>query len=131
VRLACRPGGDHLDDARTTSLVAASHAQRLLAGDIEPVVAGMAAASFTEGGTGGAQAPTPAEVAAFLTDDDACRSRPFTGAEQVSAAAAVTWTLADNARCQVGVLTWGAPLPEGPALDALAAEPEGYLRLRW
>jgi len=99
--------------------------------EIEPVIAGMAAASFTDGSTNGAQCPAPDEAAAFLAAYDDCRPQTFSEAEQASAAAAVTWTLAYNARCQIDVLAMGYRLPEGPVLHALAAAPDRYIHLRW
>jgi len=97
----------------------------------EPVVAGMAAASFTDSSTSGAQSPTPQEAAAFLADVDAARGRTSTHEEQVTAAAAVTWTLAYNARCLVDVAAMGFPLPQGSTLEALAEHGDAYLDLRW
>jgi len=66
----------------------------------EPVLAGVAAGAHTDGSTNGPAAPTPHEVAAFLTDYDDERNQPFTGAEQTATAAA-TWVMAYNARCQL------------------------------
>lgn len=98
----------------------------------EAVIAGMAAASFTDSSTSGAQAPTPEEAAAFLADLDAARERPFTADEQVTAAATVVWTLAYNARCLVDVHALGLAAPrEGSTLEALAQGSEAYLALRW
>lgn len=99
--------------------------------DVEPVIAGMAAASFVDSSLSGAQCPTPEEAAAFLADYDAHRPRSFTAAEHVTAAAAVTWTLAYNARCQADVLAMGTQLPEGSVLSTLATDPAAYLNLPW
>lgn len=97
----------------------------------EAVIAGMAAASFTDSSTSGAQSPTPEEAGAFLADLDAARQRPFTGEEQVTAAAVVAWTLAYNARCLVDVAAMGLTVPAGSTLDALAEHGDAYLALRW
>ena len=97
----------------------------------EPVVAGMAAASFTDSSTSGAQAPTPEEAAAVLAEVDGARGRPSTPEEQRTAAAMVTWTLAYNARCLVDVAAMGFPLPEGSTSQALAEHGDAYLHLRW
>jgi hypothetical protein len=99
--------------------------------DAEPVVLGMAAASFTDSSTSGAQAPTPAEAAAFCAEYDAARGRPSTVEEQALTAAATAWTLAYNARCQVDVQRLGYDLPEGPVLAVLDAAGEDFLHLRW
>ena len=97
----------------------------------EPVIAGMAAASFTDSSTSGAQAPTPEEAAAFLAEVDAARDRSSTRDEQRTAAAMVTWTLAYNARCLVDVAAMGFPLPQGSTSEALAEHGDAYLHLRW
>lgn len=97
----------------------------------EAVIAGMAAASFTDSSTSGAQSPSPEEAGAFLADLDAARGRPSSGEEQVTAAAMVAWTLAYNARCLVDVVALGLPVPEGSTLDALAEHGDAYLDLRW
>lgn len=97
----------------------------------EAVIAGMAAASYTDSSTSGPQSPAPDEAAAFLADYDASRGEPFTAAEQAGASAMVTWTLAYNARCLIDVQRLGYDLPEGHALDALAGGAPEYMRLRW
>lgn len=97
----------------------------------EPVIAGMAAASFTDSSTSGAQAPTPEEAAAFLAEVDDARGRPSTPEEQRTAAAMVSWTLAYNARCLVDVAAMGYPLPQGSTSEALAEHGDAYLHLRW
>ena len=96
-----------------------------------PVIAGMAAASFTDSSTSGAQAPTPEETAAFLAEADDARGRSSTPDEQRTAAAMVSWTLAYNARCLVDVAAMGLPLPQGSTTEALAEHGDAYLRLRW
>jgi Phosphotransferase enzyme family len=86
----------------------------------EPILAGVAAGAHTDGSAHGAAAPTPDEVAAFLADHDQQRERPFTGAEQAAAAAAATWVMAYNARCQLHLQTIGRPAGEGSFLEMLA-----------
>ena len=111
--------------------VSASYDWDSLAAAPEPVLVGLAAGCFTEGSSAGATTPTTAEVTGFLGDYEQVRSHPFSEAEQRTAAAAVTWVLAYNARCQVSLL----PLDGGPAggssLEALTAYPDAYLDLRW
>jgi hypothetical protein len=97
----------------------------------EPVLAGVAAGVHTDGSVQGAAAPTPDEVAAFLADYDQQRERPFTGAEQAAAAAAATWVMAYNARCQLHNQTLGHPVGEGSFLHMLARHRKDYLRLLW
>jgi hypothetical protein len=48
----------------------------------EPVIAGLSAGAYTEGGTDGGGAPSPEEVALFLADYDAQRDARFSAAEQ-------------------------------------------------
>ena len=96
----------------------------------EPVLAGVAAASYLQGSTAGTAAPAPAEVAAFLADYDACRHRPCTGAAQAAAAAAATWTLAYNARCELSARDKGFPVQEGGSLDMLRHGTD-HLAVRW
>jgi len=122
---SCRARTD--DDVRVSS----SWDWDSLVAESEPVIAGMAAASFTDSSTSGAQSPTPEEAAAFLSDVDAARGRPSGHDEQVTAAAMVTWTLAYNARCLVDVVALGFPLPQGSTLEALAEHGDAYLHLRW
>ena len=100
-----------------------------LAAAPEAVLAGLAAGSFTEGGTG-ADTPTTEEVTGFLRDYEQVRS-PFSEAEQRIAAAAVTWVLAYNARCQLSFLPPGGRPARGSSLEALTTHPDAYLNLRW
>jgi hypothetical protein len=119
------------DDERGEVRVVSAWDWDSVVAETEAVLAGMAAASFTDSGTSGPQAPTPREAAAFLADLDAARERPFTGDEQVTAAAMVAWTLAYNARCLVDVAAMGFAVPEGSTLDALAEDADAHLALRW
>jgi hypothetical protein len=84
--------------------VSSSYDWDSLAAAPEPVLAGLSAGSFTEGSTAGPNVPTIAEVIAFLRDYEEVRARPFSESEQRIAAAAATWVLAYNARCQVSFL---------------------------
>jgi hypothetical protein len=111
--------------------VSASYDWDSLAAAPEPVLVGLAAASFTEGSTSGATAPSTAEVAGFLRDYEQARSRPFGDADQRTAAAAVTWVLAHNARCDVTPLAPGGPPASGSTLHALTTHRTAYLDLRW
>lgn len=97
----------------------------------EPVLAGVAAGAHTDGSATGAAAPTPQEVAAFLADYEDQRDRPFTGTEQESAAAAATWVMAYNARCQLHNQTLSNASGEGSSLQLLCRYRDAYLRLRW
>ncbi|MEQ7129476.1 phosphotransferase [Actinopolymorpha sp. B11F2] len=65
----------------------------------EPAVVGLCAGAFTQGTPVPPDAPTAAEVAAFL--DDYERFRPFSRAERRTADAAATWVRCYNARCQL------------------------------
>ncbi|GAA2104232.1 hypothetical protein GCM10009841_22010 [Microlunatus panaciterrae] len=96
--------------------------------DTEAVIAGMVAGSFTASSTNGAVLPTPADAAAFLTDYDDTRARPFTDRQQQCAAGAAAWVIAYNARCAVSLLQ-GVPLPDSPVLLARDSG-EAYLRIR-
>ena len=95
----------------------------------EPVLAGVAAGSHTDGSAAGAAAPAPYEVAAFLATYDECRGAPFTNPERAAAAAAAVWVMAYNARCQLAMTPPGQQPGEGSFLWRLARERDGYLRL--
>ncbi|MDQ6742035.1 MAG: aminoglycoside phosphotransferase family protein [Candidatus Dormibacteraeota bacterium] len=120
-------GNVHFKDSRVSS----SYDWDSLAAAPEPVLVGLSASSFTSGSTAGATTPTPEEVTAFLRDYEELRSHPFDESEQRTAAAAVTWVLAYNARCQVSFLPRGGLLPGGSWLHALAIQGDAYLDLRW
>ena len=103
-----------------------------LLAETEPVLVGVAAGAYTEGSITGAQAPTPQEVAAFLSEYDATRPLPFSVSEQVAATAAATWVLAYNARCDLcAATTFGKPAAEGSPLQTLSRYGTSYLSLRW
>jgi hypothetical protein len=95
------------------------------------VLVGLSAGSFTQGSTAGANVPTPVEATAFLRDYEEVRSQRFSESEQRTAAAAVTWVLAYNARCTVSLLPPGGLLPGGSSLHALNTHGGAYLDLRW
>lgn len=100
-----------------------------LAGRPEPVLAGMAAGSHTEGSAAADAAAAPAEVAAFLVDYQDARGRPFGGPERAVAAAAACWVLAYNARCGLAFTPdWARPA-DGSPLAALTEHREDYLDL--
>jgi hypothetical protein len=66
-----------------------------------------------------------------LRDYEQVRSDPFREAEQRTAAAAVTWVLAYDARCQVSLLPLGGGPAGGSSLEALTTHPDAYLDLCW
>lgn len=100
-----------------------------LVADAEPMIVGMSAGSYTASSTSGAGLPRPDEVAAFLMDYDGLRSQRFSGPQQQVAAAAASWAIAYNARCELSLLA-GTPLP-GSALDLAAGQHDSYLGIRW
>jgi Phosphotransferase enzyme family len=102
-----------------------------LIGACEPVIAGLSAGAFPEGGTSGGDAPTPAEVAMFLTDYDGVRGTRFSGREQARAAAAATWVLAYNARCGLSLQERGFPQHQNSPLRMLAKYRGAYMSQRW
>jgi len=95
----------------------------------EAAIAGMTAGCYTASGTAGTDLPTPEDVAAFLLDYDSVRPRPFSGLQQTGAAAAASWTIAYNARCELSMLT-GPPAP-GSTLEMAHRNQDEYLQLRW
>lgn len=111
--------GDRLVGTFDWDLVAAPEAQ----------IAGFAAATFTDRGFGVQDLPGPAEARAFLRDYGSVRGAPFLVDEQAQAAAAASWALAYNARCQLSCLQ--GPAPEESALGLLRAHRDEYLELRW
>jgi hypothetical protein len=115
----------------TEGEVSAAYDWDSLIGETEPVLVGIIAGSFTEGSTSGGSAPTPDEMVAFLSDYEVSQGRPFSNAEQATAAAAASWVLAYNARCGVSTEIWGHPTAEGSPLNRLAQYGKGYLHARW
>ncbi|MBV9578032.1 MAG: phosphotransferase [Chloroflexi bacterium] len=102
-----------------------------LAAAPEPVLAGLAAGSFTSGWLDAAGVPTPGEALAFLRDYEEVRFEPFSESQQRTAAAAITWVLAYNARCAVSFLPPDGRAPGRSSLQALERDGEAYLELRW
>jgi Phosphotransferase enzyme family len=102
-----------------------------LVGRPEPVLAGLSAGAHTEGSSSGSTAPTPDEVASFLADYDQARARRFTPTEQADAAAAATWVLAYNARCELSAQRASHEPSPGSPLSMLSRHGATYLRLRW
>jgi hypothetical protein len=97
----------------------------------EPVLAGLCAGSYTEGSTHGTLAPSPDEVAAFLTEYAVARRTSFSRSQRRAAVAAATWVLAYNARCVLDLPALGIAVPEGSALSMLARHGRAYLDLNW
>lgn len=92
-----------------------------LAVDCEPVLVGEAARGFTFTWRIPVRlAPSLDESRAFVSEYEAARGRPFTGAERETLGAAAAYALAYTARCE-HCLAGEAP---GNALDALATHGE-------
>ncbi len=75
-----------------------------LVADTEAVIAGFAAACYAASSTGSGGLSDPEEAAAFLRDYDTARGRRSGDREQRTAAGAVAWIIAFNARWQVGLI---------------------------
>ena len=110
------------------SLLVAAFDWDLLA-DTEPVIVGMTAATYADSGESGAGLSSPEDIAAFMHDYEIIAGRCFDSSEQSIAAAAASWVLAYNARCQLSLLP-GVP-PVGSILDMLRTRRQEYLELRW
>jgi hypothetical protein len=107
--------------------VSASYDWDSLAAAPEAVLVGLSAGSFTSGGVQGADAPTPEETSAFVCDYEDARRETFTPPARLAAAAAATWVLAYNARCE---LSFFGPAPRvGHALEALDNHRDTYLAM--
>jgi len=102
-----------------------------LVADTPPVVAGITAAACVADAPSGPQAPGPTTVAAFLTDVEDAAGRPFDAAQQRVAAAAATWTLAYNARCDLALQDPREPPRPGSPLDVAGRQGAELLALRW
>jgi hypothetical protein len=98
--------------------------------DTEPVIAGISAGSYTASSTSDGGLPTPDEVVAFLVDYDTFRPRPFSAAEQHTAAAAACWAIAYNARCELSMLASRQPAP-GSTLELARRHQSQYMNLVW
>ncbi len=139
---------DELNTTRTDARVVAAHADwycgnlrfdgdRLVAAfdwdlfaDREPVVAGITAGMFSAGTSGPAGPPTPQAAAGFLRDYEIARAIRFSPVERTLAQAAVRWSLAYTARCDV-TQAHGGPFPPGSALDLLTRQRGDYVDLDW
>jgi hypothetical protein len=111
--------------------VSAAYDWDSLIAEVEPVLVGIVAGSFTEGSTNGSHVPTPDEVAAFVADYEACLGMPLNKRDQATAVAAATWVLSYNARCDISVESWGYPATDGSALSRLLQFGEAYLNVHW
>lgn len=112
--------------------VSAAYDWDSLVAESEPVLVGIVAGAYTEGSRAGADAPTPQEVVAFLTDYEAHRHAPFSARDQTAATAAATWVLAYNARCGLSAATLGVLVSDGSPLHMLTRYGgDAYLTLRW
>ena len=100
-----------------------------LVADTEPVIAGFSAAAYTDNGGDESDLASPDDVVAFLTDYEAATSRPFSKSDQRTAAAAASWALAYNARCERSMLV-GHPTPGSP-LELARLHRNRYLELAW
>lgn len=121
-------GNVHFDIDDAAPLIVAAFDWDSLAARPEPVIAGMSAGSHTMGGSAAGSAPTPEQVAGFLSDYDDARGRPFISEERNAAVAAACWTLAYNARCEVSMLA-DETVDVGGALHTLLDNQAAYLSL--
>ncbi len=95
----------------------------------EAMLVGTAAAGFTQAGVTAPHTPASGEMAAFVEDYASARGRSFAADERTVAAAAVTWTLAYNARCEVSFLGAGDQPTQGFPLEALTVHGDRFLDL--
>ena len=86
----------------------------------EPTIVGLNAGAFTQGSADPPDAPTAAEVTAFLDDYESCRS--FSPAERRTAEAAATWVRCYNARCALDLPRHGLTPPAGSFIEMLATD---------
>ena len=100
-----------------------------LVADTEAVIAGFAAACYAASSTGSGGLSTPEEMAAFMSDYDAVRSRPLSDREQRTAAGAAAWILAFNARWQVALIDHG--LGDHAIVSLVQDRGEDYLAAVW
>jgi hypothetical protein len=98
--------------------------------DSEPVVAGITAGMFSIGTSVVAGPPTAGEAAAFLHDYERARGLRFSAPDRLLAEAAVRWSIAYTARCDVTQAAGDPPRP-GSALDLLATSRADYRDLGW
>ncbi|NEA30761.1 phosphotransferase [Streptomyces sp. SID13031] len=100
-----------------------------LVADTEPVIAGLSAAAYTDNGGDVSDLPSPDDVVAFLKDYEAAISRSFSKTQQRVAAAAASWVIAYNARCELSMLV-GESQPGSP-LELARVHRDRYLELTW
>ena len=98
--------------------------------DSEDVVAGITAGMFGAGTSAVSGPPTPHDAAAFLGDYEAARGIRFDGTQRAMARAAVRWSIAYTARCDVTIAA-GGPAAPNSALGLLAADRAAYFDLDW
>jgi hypothetical protein len=100
-----------------------------LVADTEPVIAGLSAAAYTDSGSDASDLPSPDDVVDFLIDYEAATSRSFSKSQQRVAAAAASWVIAFNARCELSMLV-GQSRPGSP-LELARLHRDRYLELTW
>jgi len=98
--------------------------------DSEAVVAGITAGMFSIGTSVVAGPPTAEDAAGFLRDYEVARGIRFSLEDRTLAEAAVRWSIAYTARCDV-TQAQGNPPPAGSALDLLATSRGDYRDLGW
>jgi hypothetical protein len=86
----------------------------------EAAVVGLSAGAFTQGSPVPPDAPTAAEVTAFLDAYERCHS--FSPAERRTAEAAATWVRCYNARCALDLHRHGLEPPAGSFGEMLRTE---------
>jgi len=100
-----------------------------LVADTEAVIAGFAASCYAASSTGSGGLSSPDEAVAFLRDYDSVRQQPLTEREQRTAAAAVAWIAAFNARWQVGLIEHG--LSDEETIARVRDHGQDFLSLSW
>lgn len=106
--------------------VAASYDWDSLTHDTEPVIAGLAAGSHTQGSPTGPAIPTSEEVTDFIDRYSATRTGPFTPTQRRAAGAAARWVLAYNARCHAALLPEAGDPAPGSTLEQLLRTRASY-----
>lgn len=98
--------------------------------DSEVVVAGITAGMYSAGTSNISGPPTPEDAAGFLADYEAARVIRFTDEQRTTASAAVRWSIAYTARCDVFTYSDREP-PADSALHLLATRRDEYRDLSW
>lgn len=98
--------------------------------DREAVVAGITAGMFSIGRSVVAGPPTAQDAAGFLRDYELARGIRFSATDRLLAEAAVRWSIAYTARCDI-TQARGGPPPPGSALDLLDTSRTDYVDLGW